>query len=90
MPPFPERCGREAETAAYVVVAEAVADAARRSATYATVRVRRPGGPLVVSVTDDGTAPDPERLVLVADRVEALGGRLSVGPGGVRAEIPCG
>jgi signal transduction histidine kinase len=84
------RCAVEAETAAYVVVVEAVADAARRSAGYATVRVGRHQRRLVVVVADDGSRPDPAALRHVTDRVEALGGRLVLGPGAVRAEIPCG
>lgn len=85
-----ERCGNGAETATYVVVVEAVTDAARRSAAFATVRVRREARLLTVVVADDGAPAEARFFVLVTDRVEALGGRLSVGPHGVRAEIPCG
>jgi signal transduction histidine kinase len=85
-----DRCASGPETAAYVVVVEAVADAARRSATYATVRVRHDDELLTVVVADDGAPAEARPFVLVTDRVEALGGRLSVGPDGVRAVIPCG
>ena len=40
-------------------------------------------------VADDGTPPDPAALIHVTDRVEALGGRLVVEQGTLRAEIPC-
>jgi signal transduction histidine kinase len=84
------RCAVEAETAAYVAVVEAVADAARRSAGYATVRVERDEQSLTVLVADDGSPREPAALQHVTDRVEALGGRVRLEPGAVRAEIPCG
>jgi signal transduction histidine kinase len=85
-----ERYAAEVETAAYVAVTEAVTDAARRSAGYAAVRVRRDRDRLAVVVTDDGDAADPVHLQHLVDRVEALGGRLTIGPGALRAELPCG
>jgi signal transduction histidine kinase len=84
------RCAVAAETAAYVVVVEAVTDAARRSAAYATVGVERHDQTLIVLVADDGAPPDRAALVHLTDRVEALGGRVRVEPGTLRAEIPCG
>jgi signal transduction histidine kinase len=84
-----ERYAAEVETAAYVAVTEAVADAARRSAGYAAVRVCRDRDRLDVVVTDDGDAADPAHLQHLVDRVEALGGRLAIGPGSLRAELPC-
>jgi hypothetical protein len=41
-------------------------------------------------VADDGTLPDPATLLHVTDRVEALGGRVVVEPGNLRADVPCG
>ena len=45
------------ETAAYLLVAEALDDAAGRGASHATVSVVQDGGRLVVTVEDDGTEP---------------------------------
>jgi signal transduction histidine kinase len=92
---------REAvEVAAYYMVCECLANAARHArAGSALVDVRLAGGLLVAEVTDDGIGgADPSRgsgLRGLADRVDALDGRLTVSapPGGgtrVRAEIPCG
>jgi signal transduction histidine kinase len=85
-----ERYPPVVETAAYLVVAEAVGDAARRSATYLIARVFREGGNLVIEVNDDGELPSPTSLIHVADRVGAIGGHLDVGANRLRAEIPCG
>ncbi len=82
------RCPTEAETAAYVVVAEAVEDAAARGATGTDVAVERDGDRLVIRIADDGE-PRTTRLLHVADRVGALGGAVDVGPRMLRAEIPC-
>jgi signal transduction histidine kinase len=76
------------ETAAYLLVAEALQDAARRDASHATVSVDRDGGQLMVTVEDDGTDRTAE-LVQLADRVGALDGRLAVEPTRLRAELPC-
>jgi signal transduction histidine kinase len=84
----PERQPAAVETTAYVVVAEAIDDAARRGATFLTARVRRNEGRLVLAVEDDGAARS-SRLVHLADRVGALGGSLDVGDTTLRAEIPC-
>jgi signal transduction histidine kinase len=76
------------ETAAYLAAAEAIDDAARRTATVASVDVRRKGIQLVVTVADDGA---PERLGFVdlSDRIGALGGSLEVEATTLRAVIPC-
>jgi signal transduction histidine kinase len=89
-----------AEVAAYYVVCESLANIGKHAAaTSSTVDVSRDGDLLVVDVVDDGVGgADTERgtgLRGLADRVEALGGRLRVwtprGSGTwVRAEIPCG
>jgi signal transduction histidine kinase len=77
-----------AETAAYVVVAEAVDDAAARGATGADVAVEREGDRLVIRFADDG-APRTSGMIHLADRVGALGGAVEAGPSMLRAEIPC-
>jgi signal transduction histidine kinase len=87
------------EVAAYYVVSESLANVGKHAeATSATVEVARMDGKVVVEVIDDGIGgADTERgtgLRGLADRVEALGGRLRVwtptgGGTRVRAEIPC-
>jgi signal transduction histidine kinase len=77
------------ETAAYLLVAEALDDAAGRGATQAMVSTSQEGGRLVVTVHDDGTDRSSS-MVQLADRVGALDGRLSVEPTRLRAELPCG
>jgi signal transduction histidine kinase len=83
-----ERYPAAVETAAYFVVAEAIADAARRGAGYAAVSALRDEELLVVEVEDDGSERT-SALVHLTDRVGALGGRLEVEPKRLRAEIPC-
>jgi signal transduction histidine kinase len=92
---LPERV----EVAAYYVVSESLTNIAKHAqATEARVSIERHEGCLVVEVVDDGVGgADTERgsgLRGLADRVEALGGRLRVWtPAGggtrVQAEIPC-
>ncbi|MFL5924576.1 MAG: sensor histidine kinase [Gaiellaceae bacterium] len=92
---LPERV----EVAAYYVVSESLANIAKHArATAARVSLERRDGRLVVEVVDDGVGgADTERgsgLRGLADRVEALGGRLRVwtplgGGTRVQAEIPC-
>ena len=94
-----ERPAAAVEVAAYYVVSEAVANIGKHSgATAAWVCVERRDGRLVVDVRDNGQggalAAPGSGLDRLALRVQALGGRLTVGPaegGGtrVRAEIPC-
>ena len=88
------------EIAAYYLVAEALTNVAKHAhATSAVVRVLQAGGRLVVDVTDDGVGGTDvaagSGLRGLAERVEALGGRISVSsaPGdgtSIRARIPCG
>ena len=85
-----DRCAPAAETAAYVVVVEGIADAVRRSASYVTVQVERAGDQLVVQLEDDGGERDRSALLHLDDRVGALGGRLSTAGPGLRADVPCG
>jgi len=70
------------EATAYYVVAEAVANVHKHAgASSITVRVSREGDALVVDVLDDGVGgADLEGSGLrgLTDRVEALGGRISV------------
>jgi signal transduction histidine kinase len=92
---LPERV----EVAAYYVVSESLTNIGKHAhATTASVRVTRSAAAVVVEVTDDGRGgADTERgtgLRGLADRVEAVGGRLRVwspAGGGTRleAEIPC-
>ncbi len=87
------------EVAAYYVICESLANIGKHAqATSATVDVARRNGDLVVEIVDDGIGgADSERgtgLRGLADRVEALGGRLRVwtprgGGTRVRAEMPC-
>jgi signal transduction histidine kinase len=88
------------EAAAYYVVSEALTNVAKYAqASLVGVRVTRLNGRAVVEVADDGIGgADPlngSGLRGLADRVEALDGRLQVesAPGRgtvIRAEIPCG
>ena len=94
-----ERLPEAVEVAAYYVVSEALANIGKHStATAATVDVRRQGSRLSVQVCDNGAGGVALRngsgLRGLADRVEALGGSLTVRQtdgGGVRvqAELPC-
>jgi signal transduction histidine kinase len=94
-----DRMPERLEVAAYYVVSEGLVNVAKHArARSATVAVAREDGQVVVEVVDDGVGgADTERgsgLRGLADRVEALGGRLRVWtpPGRgtrVRAEMPC-
>jgi signal transduction histidine kinase len=94
-----ERLAASVEVAAYYVVAEAMTNVAKYAhASHATVSVRRSNGCATVTVSDDGVGgADPERgtgLRGLADRLEALNGRLDVESSAtsgtrVSAEIPC-
>jgi signal transduction histidine kinase len=93
------RLPEQVEVAAYYVVSESLANIGKHAkATHATAKIARAKGQVVVEVVDDGVGgADTERgsgLRGLADRVEALGGRLRVwtpigGGTRVRAEIPC-
>jgi PAS domain S-box-containing protein len=94
-----ERLPEPVEVAAYYVVAEALTNVAKYArATRAQIQVTRRDGSAVVEVADDGIGgADPAKgtgLRGLADRFEALGGRLDVhsrrGDGTVLvATIPC-
>jgi PAS domain S-box-containing protein len=94
-----DRLPEPVEAAAYYVVSEALANVAKYAdASSVSVRVGHEDGLAVVEVRDDGVGgADPAGgtgLRGLADRVEALNGRLEVeseaGRGtGIRAVIPC-
>jgi signal transduction histidine kinase len=94
-----ERPPQPVEVAAYYLIAEGLTNVAKYAdATSAAVHVARENGTVVVEVSDDGKGgADPRSgsgLRGLADRVEALDGRLRVWspPGGgtrLRAELPC-
>jgi signal transduction histidine kinase len=96
LPRLPEQL----EVAAYYVVSESLANAAKHAgASQVTVEVGVIDDTLIAEIVDDGVGgADPERgtgLRGLADRVEALNGRLRIwspiGKGTrVQAEIPCG
>jgi signal transduction histidine kinase len=90
----------QVEATAYFVACEALANVVKHAgATQARVSASRRNGVLVVAVEDDGVggagAAEGSGLRGLADRVEALGGRLRIespAGGGTRivGEIPCG
>jgi signal transduction histidine kinase len=93
-----ERLPAPVEAAAYFVVSEALANVAKHAhASAAAVSVSCEEGSLVVEVEDDGVGGAAPRagsgLAGLADRVEALDGRLTIDsqPGAgttLRAELP--
>jgi PAS domain S-box-containing protein len=96
---IPERLPDPVEAAAYYVVAEALTNVAKYAqASEVIVELGRGNGNACIEVRDDGIGGAvPDRgsgLRGLADRVEALGGRLVLdSPAGagttLRAEIPC-
>jgi signal transduction histidine kinase len=98
---IPERLPEQVESAAYFLVSEALTNAVKHShASEARASAVSAGGILAVEVADDGiggattTGGGGSGLRGLADRVEALGGSLTVSspPGRgttLRAEIPC-
>jgi signal transduction histidine kinase len=76
------------ETAAYLLVVEALQDAAARGAGHAAVSAMQDGGRLVVMVDDDGS-DRTAAMIQLADRVGALDGRLTIEPTRLQAELPC-
>jgi signal transduction histidine kinase len=95
-----ERLPDRVEAAAYYVVSEALTNILKYAdATAVRIRVQRADGRAIVEIADDGVGgADPGAqgtgLKGLADRVDALGGRLHVeSPPGrgtvVHAEIPC-
>jgi signal transduction histidine kinase len=96
--PLDERLPETVEAAAYFVVCEALTNVAKYAhASQARVHVGRSDGSAQVEIVDDGVGGADEHsgsgLRGLADRVEALGGRLVVdSPAGegtaVRALLP--
>jgi len=88
------------EVAAYFLVSEGLTNVAKYAcASAASIDVTRANGNLVVEVADDGiggaNVDGGTGLRGLADRIEALGGCLSLeSPAGggtrMRAQIPCG
>jgi signal transduction histidine kinase len=96
---LPRRPPGPVETAAYFVVAEALANSGKHSeAGSVEIHLRDEAGNLVVEVVDDGVGgadPNGTGLRGLARRVGALDGRLEIGspaggPTTIRAVIPCG
>lgn len=95
-----ERLPEQVEVAAYYVVSESLTNIGKHArANTATVGITGSAGTVVVKVTDDGIGGADTELGSglrgLADRVEALGGRLRIwSPPGrgtrLEAEIPCG
>lgn len=94
------RLPEQVEAAAYFVASEALTNVAKHShASEVRLLAACEGGMLIVQVADDGIGGagtgEGSGLRGLADRVEALGGRLTLSspPGRgtiLRAEIPCG
>lgn len=75
--------GEQVEMAAYYIASEALANAAKHAhASVIDLRVHTSDGGLALSIRDDGAGgADPRRgsgLIGLKDRVEALGGTISV------------
>jgi signal transduction histidine kinase len=93
-----KRVAPAVETAIYFTVAEALTNVARHSqATHATVAVAIADGTLSAEIADDGiggvNATAGSGLRGLADRLDALGGTLSIssprgGPTRIRARVP--
>jgi signal transduction histidine kinase len=95
---MPDRPKPPVESAAYFVVAEALANAGKHAnASRVDVRIIRRRDLLSVEVHDDGVGgadPSGGGLGGLRSRVEALDGTLSIvsppgGPTTIRAELPC-
>lgn len=95
-----EALADDVAAAAYFTACEAVANVVKHAdATHVTIRSAATDGDLVISVTDDGAGGASLRagggLRGLADRIDALGGRLTVTSSRsagttVKAELPCG
>ena len=93
-----ERVAPDVETAIYFTVVEALANVAKHAqATHATVTIEIDDGALIAQIADDGiggaSATAGSGLRGLADRLDALGGTLSIesprgGPTIIRARAP--
>jgi signal transduction histidine kinase len=81
-----ERFPEAVERAAYIVVAAGIAAASDAGRSYVDVHLTRTDRTLLVLVT----GAEGALSVSLADRVGALGGRISASDGDLRAEVPCG
>jgi signal transduction histidine kinase len=95
---FKERLPAQAEATAYFVAAEALSNVVKHAhAETASIEAQHTGDWLVIEIGDDGAggarAGGGSGLRGIADRVEALGGRLQIDSDSsgtrVKAEIPC-
>ena len=93
-----ERLPAQAEATAYFVAAEALSNVVKHAhAQTASITARHTDGRLEIEIADDGAGGARtgrgSGLQGIADRVEALGGKLHIESGSsgtrVRAEIPC-
>jgi signal transduction histidine kinase len=86
------RCPIASETAAFVVIENAVRMATSRGATYVSIVLARSGGNLIVGIEEDGLGPADD-VTDLADRAGAANGLLvdvTDGPGlALRLEVPC-
>ena len=82
-----DRLPAATETAAYLLVVEALEDAAARGATQLTVDAVHGDSQLVVTAEDDGSARTCS-MVAAADRVGAVGGTLDAEATRVSASMP--
>jgi signal transduction histidine kinase len=94
----PQRPPATIESAAYFVVAEALANAAKHSGSeWLDIRIATVARHLELEITDDGHGganPNGSGLIGLRHRVEALDGTLEVtsppgGPTTIYAELPC-
>ncbi len=87
-----DRCDESAEMTAYVVAEALIHDAGAREATRVSLRLAREDASLVLTVEDDGRAPEVP-IVHGVDRAGAAGGQLMLsGRDGLvlhRLEVPC-
>jgi signal transduction histidine kinase len=97
---LPVRCAASVEATAYFVAAEALTNVAKHSAAeHASVRLRRAGNRLHLTVTDDGRGGADEHggtgLIGIRQRAEAHDGTVELtsppgGPTTLKVSIPCG
>jgi hypothetical protein len=80
-----DRFADAVERTAYEVVVEAIAAAAVGASDHLDVRVAHTDDDLVIEIDGAGLDPVPR----LADRVGALGGRITIGRSRLRVEIPC-
>jgi signal transduction histidine kinase len=88
------RWDKGVETAAYFLIAEAIANAIKHAeATHITIRVRKLDGCVHIDISDDGLGGVETAPKSMADRVNTIGGKLSFcSPPGkgttIQAELP--